>query len=116
MPNHFHILAEEISEKGIYKFIHRSCTGYSMYFNNKYNHSGTIIQGTYKIKPVGSIDYFLDLIKYIHLNPFDILRPDIPKGERFNFEKEAINLCKNYKYSSYLDFQGKIRPENNILG
>src|ERR1700690_1528810 len=35
MPNHLHIGLKEIKEKGIEKFIHKLCTSYVMYFNNK---------------------------------------------------------------------------------
>ena len=118
MPNHFHILIEELVPQGMYRFIHRTLTGYSMYFNKKYQHSGTIIQGIYKAKEVETIDYYFDLIKYIHENPSSI----IIKNPEYFTEKERNNadfskrFCNTYKYSSLLDFSGVIRPENNILG
>ena len=40
MPNHFHILVKEKSEKGISKFMQKISTAYSMYFNNKYKRTG----------------------------------------------------------------------------
>ena len=118
MPNHFHILVEELVKQGMYKFIHRTLTGYAMYFNKKYQHSGTIIQGIYKAKKVETIDYYFDLIKYIHENPSSI----IIKNPEYFTEKERGDadfikrFCNTYRYSSLLDFSGIIRPENNILG
>ncbi len=50
MPNHYHIFVKENEVGGITKFIHKISTGYTMYFNKKYKHSGTIFQGKYKAK------------------------------------------------------------------
>jgi len=75
---------KEKTHNGISRFIHRLCTAYSMYFNVKHDHSGTIFQGQYKAKHIGNDDYFRYLIQYIHLNPFGIAitRRDIQKNTR----------------------------------
>src|SRR3989344_8657918 len=36
MPNHFHLLLTQIEEDGISKFMQKLSTGYSMYYNKKY--------------------------------------------------------------------------------
>ncbi|OHA24386.1 MAG: hypothetical protein A3D50_00005 [Candidatus Taylorbacteria bacterium RIFCSPHIGHO2_02_FULL_44_12] len=59
MPNHFHIAVKEIVEGGISRFVHKLCTAYVMYYNFKYDHSGTIFQGPYNAKHVDSDGYLL---------------------------------------------------------
>ncbi|MEN9524388.1 MAG: hypothetical protein RL536_457, partial [Candidatus Parcubacteria bacterium] len=62
MPNHFHIGIKEITNKGLEKFMRKLCTSYAMYFNRKYDHSGTIFQGEYKYKHIDTDDYLRYLV------------------------------------------------------
>jgi len=115
MPNHFHIGLKERAEKGIEKFIRKLCTSYVMYYNKKYTHSGTIFQGQYKSKLIDSDEYLHYLIQYIHLNPFGIEEPDLTKVAKSQYIEEAIEYSQKYKYSSYKDYLGEKRPQNNVL-
>ena len=36
MPNHYHLILRQIKDKGISTVMHKIGTGYSMYFNKKY--------------------------------------------------------------------------------
>jgi putative transposase len=115
MPNHFHIGMIEKEEQGVAKFMEKICTAYSMYYNKKYDHSGTLFQGPYKFRHIDSREYLQYLIEYIHLNPFCIDKPELLKEARRELRDEAIEYCKNYKYSSFRDYLGEKRPENAIL-
>jgi putative transposase len=115
MPNHFHIVLKEKVDGGITRFIQKLCTGYSMYYNKKYNHSGTIFQGQFKAKHVDNDDYFRYLIQYIHLNPFGIEEPDMTRGAKSDHLDEAIAYSKTYEYSSFKDYLGESRPQASIL-
>ncbi len=115
MPNHFHIAIQEKSAKGVHSFLHKLCTGYAMYYNKKYDHSGTIFQGSCKSKHVGDDDYFRYLIQYIHLNPFGIQEPDMNKPTRSEHFDEAEAYSKKYEFSSFKDYLGEIRPQRTIL-
>jgi len=42
MPNHFHLLLKEIRPGGVSAFVMKICTAYSMYFNKKYERSGSL--------------------------------------------------------------------------
>ena len=115
MPNHLHIVIKEKSEDGISCFIHKLCTSYSMYFNFKYDHSGTILQGQYKSKHVDNDDYFRYLIQYVHLNPYGIEEPEMMKVAKQEYLDEAIEFSKKYEYSSYKDYLGENRAQRTIL-
>ncbi|MFA6295691.1 MAG: transposase [Candidatus Paceibacterota bacterium] len=115
MPNHFHIGIKEIRENGISTFIHKILTSYTMYYNKKYDHSGTILQGNYKFKHIGNDEYFRYLIDYIHLNPYGIEEPDLNKLAKSEYYDQAVEYSKKYNYSSYKDYLGENRIQGMIL-
>ncbi|MBI4037840.1 transposase [Candidatus Curtissbacteria bacterium] len=72
MPNHFHLFVHQLSKNGMVKLMRSLGTSYSMYFNKRYERSGTLFQGVYKATIVETEPYFLHLSRYIHLNPRDL--------------------------------------------
>jgi REP element-mobilizing transposase RayT len=66
--NHYHFILRQIADKGVEKFMHRLGNGYTKYFNNKYNGSGSLFQGRYKAIHIDSNDYLLHLSAYVNLN------------------------------------------------
>jgi len=71
MPNHFHLLIKQKNLFSIKKYMQSLSTRYSMYFNKKYNRTGTLFQGVYKAVLIQNDDYLLHLTRYIHLNPLE---------------------------------------------
>ena len=67
-PNHFHLILEQTSDKGVEKFMQRLGTGYTMYFNNKYKRNGTLFQGRFKAKHINNNEYLIPLSVYVNLN------------------------------------------------
>lgn len=78
MPNHFHLLLEQVRDNGITNFIHKLTTSYTMYFNKKYGRTGSLIQWVFKRSHIISNDRLLEIGKYIHTNPVKIL----PTGDK----------------------------------
>jgi hypothetical protein len=119
MPNHFHVCLSVTAARGgtscIHDYIRKIMTAYTMYYNVKYIHSGTIWQGSYKMKTVEDDNYLRYLIDYIHLNPFNLDDPTRTKASKLDNLKDAYKVSREYEYSSFSDFLGKIRPENKIL-
>lgn len=68
MPNHFH-LSIQTRTIPISKIMASLATSYSMYFNKKYNHVGSVFQNRYKSILIQNDSYFLALSRYIYLNP-----------------------------------------------
>jgi REP element-mobilizing transposase RayT len=68
LPNHFHLILKERSEKGISNFMKKVGTGYSMYFNKKYKRSGALFQGVFKSKFIKSDQDLRQLIAYVSNN------------------------------------------------
>ncbi len=115
MSNHFHLGLKEKTENGIEQFMRKICTSYSMYYNLKYKHSGTIFQGNCKSKLVDEDSYLKYLIQYIHLNPFSIDEPHLTNGAKLDFSNEATRIAGTYEFSSYKDYLGEPRPQCIIL-
>jgi putative transposase len=69
MPNHFHFILKQITDNGITNFMHRIGTGYSKYFNERHQISGSLYQGKFQAKRVSTDEQLIHLFRYIHLNP-----------------------------------------------
>ena len=106
MPNHFHLLLRQRRENGIADFMHKLGVGYAMYFNQKYERTGSLFQGTYKAVLVNQEPHFIHLPYYIHSNSLDIKFPEWREREIKNY-KEAMRFLENYRWSSFLDYIGK---------
>ena len=87
MPNHVHL--EFKDEKDLLPNIMQNIAiSYATYFNIKYDRVGHVFENRYKSKIVGSDDYILNLLRYIHQNP----------------QKAFICATEEYKWSSYKEY------------
>lgn len=68
MPNHFHLLVRTCDES-LSRSMRRLLTGYAGYFNRRHRRSGHVFQNRYKSTVVEEEPYFLELVRYLHLNP-----------------------------------------------
>ncbi len=106
MPNHFHLMVRQLQDGGISKFMQKLGTGYTMYFNQKYERVGGLFQGGFKAKSLERDAHFLYLPYYIHFNPLDLSMPSWRDGLLRNYQK-AMNFLDTYRWSSHLDYAGK---------
>ncbi len=106
MPNHFHLIIEQLIDDGISRFMHKLGTGYTNGFNLKYKRSGSLFQGTFKAVYIKNETYLTHLSRYIHLNPVELKEKNWKESGIKDWEK-ANELLENYRYSSYLDYIGK---------
>ena len=90
-PNHYHFILKQIAENGVSKFMHKLDTGYTNYFNIKYDRSGSLFQGPFKAKHIDTNEYLLWLSGYVNGNA----------------EIHKIAKAENYKWRSYQDYLGK---------
>lgn len=85
MPNHIHILMKEGKEP-LGRVFKRIGAAFVYWYNLKYERVGHLFQDRFKSEPVESEDYFLTVVRYIHLNP-------VKAG--------ICRLPGEYQYSSY---------------
>ena len=68
MPNHFHLLMET-QDSNLSQVMKRLLGLYTLRFNSSHKRVGHLFQGRYKALLVDKDNYFLELSRYIHLNP-----------------------------------------------
>lgn len=112
MPNHFHLLIisprsdlwQRYKEyNAITEFMRKVSTSYVMYFNKKYNRTGSLFEGKFKSRNISEENYLQYLFSYIHLNPIKLIQFNW-KENGIKDKEKAISYLKNYKYSSFIDY------------
>lgn len=89
MPNHFH-LSIQTRKTAISKIMASLGTSYSMYFNRNYNHFGPVFQNRFKSILIESDPYFLQLSRYIYLNPLKAGLASDPFEYKYSSIREAL--------------------------
>lgn len=85
MGNHYHLFIET-PQANLSRIMHYMNTSYTSYYNKKKNKSGHLFQGRYKSLVVDGDSYFLELTRYIHLNPV---------------KAKIVSLPEKYRWSSF---------------
>jgi len=91
MPSHFHLLIQQKTRNAISKLMKQIINGYTLYFNQKYQRRGSLMQGRYKAAKIEN-KHVTQIWRYIHLNPM-----------MENISEHPIE----YKWSSYKFFMGE---------
>ncbi len=85
IPNHFHMIAQQLVDNGIPKVMHKLGTSYTNSFNKKYERSGHIFQGPFKAIHIDNEKYLQWLIGYVN----------------GNIAIHGLGDFENYSWSSY---------------
>lgn len=88
MTTHFHMLITT-KEDEIWKIMNRLLQKYAMYFNRKYGTRGHVFDSRYVSCVIEDGKYFLEVSRYIHLNPVRAC---------------MVRAPLEYRYSSYGSF------------
>lgn len=93
MTNHLHLQLETINHhpQDIMKMLN---SRYSNYFNKRHGLVGHVFQGRYRSDLIDSMDYFLKVSRYIHLNPVEA--NIVPDPSRYQWSS----------YSAYISNEG----------
>ena len=103
MPNHFHLLVRT-GAKPLSDMMRKVSTGYAMYFNARHKRRGYLYQNRYKSVLCQEEAYLLELVRYIHLNPY---RARIVKD---------MNELNRYPWSGHSVLMGKNKAEFQTTG
>lgn len=94
MDNHVHLLIKTTDVK-LGKIMHRVLTGYAVRFNLKYHRCGYLYQGRFKSTVCDEEDYFLRLVRYIHLNPLIAgLVKDLEELENYEWSGHRVLVSR----------------------
>lgn len=103
MPNHHHLLIQQLVDNGIATFMQRLGAGYACYFNRKYSRTGRLWESEYKAVLIENEAQLLHVSRYIHLNPLKLFFPNWKISGVPNWETAHANLAA-YPWSSYRHF------------
>jgi putative transposase len=98
IPNHFHLFLRT-STVSIATIMRRLLTRYAIYFNRRHRRYGHLFQNRYKSILCQEDPYFLELVRYIHLNPL-----------RANMVKSLASLDK-YPYAGHSAMMGRVERQ-----
>ncbi|MEK7575906.1 MAG: hypothetical protein AAB491_02360 [Patescibacteria group bacterium] len=97
MPNHYHILVQEIIDGGSSIFSKKLTSGYTQYFNLKNERSGVLFQGRSKIILLKKDEHFIHIPYYIFSNPIKLIEPHW-KEKGLKNHKHTVEFIDNYQW------------------
>ncbi|MFA5271185.1 MAG: transposase [Candidatus Omnitrophota bacterium] len=103
MSNHYHLLIET-TQANLSRIMQYINTSYTIYYNVKRKRSGHLFQGRFKSILVEADSYFVELTRYIHLNPVRAKMVDNPAKYCWS----SYNAYINNKPDDFID-KDKIR-------
>jgi len=92
LPNHYHWLICQNGEHPAGLLPQRVFNSYTKAYNKRYDHSGTLFEGNYKVRPVDHERYLLHLCRYIHANPVI---------------HDLVDDVSDWPYTNYLEWTGE---------
>ncbi len=102
MSNHFHMIVET-EETELYKIMQKILHFYSMDFNRRYRFTGHLFESRYTARIIEDERYFLEVSRYIHLNPVKAM---------------MVRTPLDYEYSSYgffVDRQEELMDGSSLI-
>ena len=106
MPNHYHLLVEELQENGIPRFMHKFGVGYASFFNKKYNRVGPLFQGRFKAVEIENDLQLQYILAYINvINPAQLIEPEIKERGIADINK-VTHFTEEYSWSTHPDYLG----------
>ncbi|MEI8348985.1 MAG: transposase [Candidatus Omnitrophota bacterium] len=94
MDNHYHLFLET-AQANLSRIMQYINTSYTVYYNVKRKKCGHLFQGRYKSILVEADSYFLELTRYIHLNPVRAKIVTDPEAYRWSSYNEYIKKTKD---------------------
>ncbi|MHB8968791.1 MAG: transposase [Thermoleophilia bacterium] len=92
IPNHFHLLVRRDAGP-LASFMQRLLTAYAIYYNRKIGRTGHLFQNRYKTVICQDDVYFMQLVRYICLNPLRAgLMADLDQLSSFDYSAYAYIL------------------------
>ena len=89
IPNHFHLLIEQVNDVPVSKLISKLCTSYAKYINKKYKRVGHVFQDCFKAVLIEDNPQLMWTLAYIHMNAV---------------KDKIVKQPSEYLWSSYNDY------------
>ena len=102
MDNHYHLLIET-PQPNLSAALRHINGSYTLYFNRKHGRVGHVLQGRYKAIVVEKDEYYLELIRYIHLNPVRAGMVNDPDKYHWSSHAAIIDKRAAKEWSGFFD-------------
>lgn len=112
-PNQFHLVLHQKTPKSLQAFIRSLCTRYSIYFNKKYNHTGTLFEGPYKSVQAKDEKSLLLLTTSLHKAGGYSSYPEYLGQRETLWVKSSTVLSMINKDGNYKDYVEKFEPSKD---
>jgi REP element-mobilizing transposase RayT len=90
IPNHFHLLLRT-GNIPVATVMRRLLTGHALWFNRRHQRQGHLFQNRYKSILCQEDKYFLELVRYIHLNPLrSKLVPNMQSLDQYSYGGHSV--------------------------
>jgi len=90
LNNHFHLLIGT-GDKPLSDLMRKLLSGYALAFNRRHGRHGYLFQNRYKSILCQEEEYLLELVRYIHLNPFRAgIAKDMDELDRYRWSGHAV--------------------------
>lgn len=94
MPNHLHLMIQT-GKASLTDLMRGLLTGYAVYFNRRHRRHGYLYQNRYKSVLCQEDAYFMELARYIHLNPLRAkIVKDLQELDSYPFSGHAVIMGK----------------------
>jgi len=94
MPNHMHLLIQQLQNNGVSIFMSQLCNSYTKYFNTKHKRVGPLLQGRFKSVLIVDNYQLLHVSRYIHINPI---------------VARMVTKLEDYPWSSFAQYMGSAK-------
>lgn len=109
MPNHFHILAKQLRNDGIWFSISQTLNSFTRSYNNCHDRLGSIFVLPFRAKPVHTRTQMLHISRYIHLNPYTAGIVNHP------IDLVSYPLSSWYKYAGHRTQQITLQIDSRVI-
>jgi REP element-mobilizing transposase RayT len=107
MPNHFHLLLRT-GNVPIATVMRRLLTGHALWFNRRHKRHGHLFQNRYKSILCQEDKYFLELVRYIHLNPLRArLIQNFQSLGKYSYSGHSVIM--EYRHNDWQDTDSVLR-------
>ena len=114
MTNHFHMLLET-SDIAVWRIMQKILSIYAEDFNHQHSFNGHLFEGRYTSSIVEDERYFLEVSRYIHLNPVKALMVKEPSAFKYSSYGIFVNEESKTKKSRAEKLIGEITDPFRIL-
>lgn len=106
MPNHFHLLLEQLQDDGIRTGMGLLGNSYTKSFNKKHNRVGPLFQGRFQSVEITDDEQLVHVFRYILLNPYVAKLVDHPSAYPWSswndhFSTGSTSICHDQRLEDY---------------